>query len=33
MSDAKEFEEVPVRHNEDNLNDGLAKLCPYKVDL
>lgn len=33
ISNAKEFDEVPVRHNEDNLNDGLARLCPYRVNL
>jgi len=31
ISNAKEFDEVPVRHNEDKLNADLAKLCPYKI--
>lgn len=26
---AKEFEEIPLRHNEDNYNEALAKICPY----
>ena len=32
LSDAYEFDEIPVRHNEDNMNEGLAKLVPYPVD-
>uniref|UniRef100_A0A182QHM2 Activating signal cointegrator 1 complex subunit 3 n=1 Tax=Anopheles farauti TaxID=69004 RepID=A0A182QHM2_9DIPT len=32
MADAAEFEEHPVRHNEDLYNADLAKLCPLKVD-
>jgi len=32
LSKAKEFNEVPVRHNEDNYNEGLAKICPYPVN-
>ncbi len=32
LSKAKEFDEVPVRHNEDNFNEGLAKICPYPVN-
>lgn len=28
---SEEFEDVPVRHNEDNLNEMLAKLCPLKA--
>lgn len=32
LSKAKEFDEVPVRHNEDNYNEGLAKICPYPVN-
>ena len=32
LSKAKEFDEVPVRHNEDNYNEGLAKICPFPVD-
>lgn len=30
LSYAKEYEEIPVRHNEDNYNEALAKICPYK---
>ena len=30
ISYAKEYEEMPVRHNEDNYNEALAKLCPYQ---
>jgi activating signal cointegrator complex subunit 3 len=30
LSYAKEFEEVPMRHNEDNYNEQLCKLCPYQ---
>ena len=26
------FEELPVRHNEDELNGELAKLVPWEVD-
>lgn len=33
ISNSKEFDEVPVRHNEDNLNEGLAKICPYPVNM
>ena len=29
---ASEFNEVPVRHNEDNLNEALAKICPLSSD-
>lgn len=32
LSKAHEFDEIPVRHNEDNYNEGLAKICPYPVD-
>jgi activating signal cointegrator complex subunit 3 len=32
LSDAPEFDDVPVRHNEDELNAELAKFCPWKVD-
>ena len=30
ISYAKEFEEIPLRHNEDNYNEALAKICPYR---
>jgi activating signal cointegrator complex subunit 3 len=29
MCEAYEFSEVPLRHNEDVLNESLSKLCPY----
>lgn len=32
LSDSVEFEEVPVRHNEDVYNSDLSKLVPYPVD-
>lgn len=32
LSYAKEFEEVPMRHNEDNMNEALSKICPLKSD-
>lgn len=32
LSYAKEFEEVPMRHNEDNMNEALSKICPLKAD-
>ncbi|XP_012272228.1 activating signal cointegrator 1 complex subunit 3 [Orussus abietinus] len=32
MSNASEYNELPVRHNEDLLNEELAKLCRYQVD-
>ena len=28
LCDSSEFDELPVRHNEDLLNADLAKLCP-----
>jgi activating signal cointegrator complex subunit 3 len=28
---AKEFDEIPLRHNEDNYNEALAKICPYPI--
>ena len=28
LSDATEFDQLPVRHNEDLLNADLAKKCP-----
>jgi len=33
LSDAQEYEELPVRHNEEDLNEILAKVCPFEVDL
>lgn len=32
LSDSYEFDQQPVRHNEDILNEELAKLCRYKPD-
>lgn len=32
MCDAYEFNQQPVRHNEDNYNEKLAELCRIKVD-
>eukprot|EP00939_MAST-03C_sp_MAST-3C-sp1_P002064 g2064.t1 len=32
ISDASEYAELPVRHNEENLNEELAKFLPWKVD-
>lgn len=32
MCDAHEYDEIPVRHNEDLLNEELAKLCRFQVD-
>ena len=29
LTNAHEFEEIPVRHNEDALNEALSKLLPY----
>ncbi len=31
LADAKEFNGLPVRHNEDVLNEGLNHLVPIKV--
>jgi activating signal cointegrator complex subunit 3 len=33
LSDVKEFDELPVRHNEDQLNEELSKCLPLKVDM
>ena len=32
LSHCEEFSEVPMRHNEENLNLALANICPYEVD-
>lgn len=32
LANAKEFDEIPLRHNEDNMNENLAKLVPYEVE-
>ena len=32
LADSPEFDEVPVRHNEDQLCGELAKFCHWKVD-
>lgn len=31
LCDSREFDELPVRHNEDGLNEDLAKTLPLKV--
>lgn len=32
LCDAQEFSQLPVRHNEEDLNEALAKLLPLEVD-
>ncbi|XP_051173908.1 activating signal cointegrator 1 complex subunit 3 [Leptopilina boulardi] len=32
MCNSHEYDELPVRHNEDLLNEELAKMCRYQVD-
>lgn len=32
LSHMEEYDEVPMRHNEDHLNAALANICPYPVD-
>ncbi|XP_015598741.1 activating signal cointegrator 1 complex subunit 3 [Cephus cinctus] len=32
LCEAYEYNELPVRHNEDILNEELAKMCRYSVD-
>ena len=32
LASSEEYKEVPVRHNEDTLNEALANICPYPVD-
>ena len=32
LTEAEEFAELPVRHNEDNENEHLAKQMPLEVD-
>ena len=32
LTEANEFSELPVRHNEDKLNADLARLVPFQVD-
>lgn len=32
ISHSEEFSTVPVRHNEDTMNEALANICPYPVD-
>ena len=29
LSNSEEYSEVPVRHNEDQMNIALSKICPY----
>jgi len=33
LCECPEYEELPVRHNEDKLNAEFAELCPLEVDL
>merc|ERR1711871_693627 len=33
LSDAQEFHELPVRHNEEILNEDLAELCKWPSDM
>ena len=30
LCDATEFDQLPVRHNEDHMNEDLAKNCPLE---
>ncbi|KAL7638072.1 UNVERIFIED_CONTAM: hypothetical protein RMT77_011697 [Armadillidium vulgare] len=32
LTEVHEYDELPVRHNEDNLNGELAKRCPIEVN-
>ncbi|CAL4069160.1 unnamed protein product, partial [Meganyctiphanes norvegica] len=32
LTQVHEYSELPVRHNEDNMNGGLAKSCPISVN-
>ena len=32
ISNATEFDEVPVRHNEDNYNEALSKICQFPIN-
>ncbi|KAM0936673.1 putative DNA helicase [Dioscorea sansibarensis] len=32
LSGASEYDELPVRHNEENINAKLSKMVPYRVD-
>lgn len=32
LSGVPEFSEIPVRHNEDHMNEELSRLVPFKVD-
>ena len=32
LSHCEEYDEVPMRHNEENLNLALANICPYPID-
>lgn len=31
MTEVSEYNELPVRHNEDSLNEDLSKQCPLEV--
>jgi len=32
LSEATEFDGLPVRHNEEDLNEELSKICPFEVN-
>ena len=32
LCNCEEYDEVPMRHNEENLNAALANICPFPVD-
>eukprot|EP00917_Polyrhabdina_sp_WS-2016_P026359 GHVP01056616.1.p1 GENE.GHVP01056616.1~~GHVP01056616.1.p1 ORF type:complete len:2004 (+),score=344.28 GHVP01056616.1:435-6014(+) len=32
IADSKEYEELPVRHNEDKLNEEFSVMCPLQFD-
>ncbi|XP_077223084.1 U5 small nuclear ribonucleoprotein helicase [Tasmannia lanceolata] len=33
LSGASEYDELPVRHNEENINEALSEKVPYLVDM
>lgn len=33
LCESEEFTQLPVRHNEDDLNEALSKLVPLKIDM
>ncbi|KFH11918.1 putative activating signal cointegrator 1 complex subunit 3 [Toxoplasma gondii VAND] len=32
LADVPEYKQMPVRHNEDNLNADFSAICPYPID-